>query len=181
MTKTRYVATPKLEDYKKVFEEHLVMERRDGILQVRLATHGGPLYWSFQAHQALAEAWAVIGHDPENEVLILTGTDPYWIGEFDHESFAELEDDPNDVEAHSALAYIYAQQDRLNEAIAENQEVLELLPEDYDSWKNLAVLYNRQEQWSEALAAAQKARSLAPQSDLDSWDQFIADLENQPK
>jgi len=95
MTKTRYVRLPKLEEYQEQFKEHLVMERRNGILQVRLATHGGPMYWSFQAHQALAEAWTVIGHDPENEVLILTGTDPYWIGEFDHESFRELEDDPN--------------------------------------------------------------------------------------
>jgi tetratricopeptide (TPR) repeat protein len=92
-----------------------------------------------------------------------------------------VQENPNDVEAHSALAYIYAQQDRLAEAIAENQVVLELLPEDYASWKNLAVLYQQQELWSEALTAAQKARSLAPQSDLDSWDQFIAGLENQLK
>jgi len=95
MAKTHYVKTPKLEDYKKQFEEHLVLERKNGILQVRLSTHGGPFVWSFQAHQALAEAWTVIGHDPENEVMILTATDPYWIGEFDHESFREVEDDPN--------------------------------------------------------------------------------------
>jgi tetratricopeptide (TPR) repeat protein len=92
-----------------------------------------------------------------------------------------VQENPNDVEAHSALAYIYVQQNRLAEAIAENQVVLELLPEDYDSWKNLAVLYHRQELWPEALTAAQKARSLAPQSDLASWDQFIADLESQLK
>ena len=96
MAKTRYVAVPKLEDYKKQFEEHLVMERKNGILQVRLSTHGGPFVWSFQAHQALAEAWSVIGHDPENDILILTATGPYWIGEFDHDSFREIEEDPND-------------------------------------------------------------------------------------
>lgn len=93
MAGTKYVSTPKLENYKKQFEEHLVLERKDGILQVRLSTHGGPLKWSFQAHQAFAEAWSVIGHDPENEIVILTGTDPYWIGEFDHESFKEVEQD----------------------------------------------------------------------------------------
>ena len=69
------------------------MERKNGILQVRMRTNGGPFKWSFQAHQALAEAWSVIGHDPENEVLILTSTDPYWIGEFDLESFREIEAD----------------------------------------------------------------------------------------
>lgn len=95
MAKTHYVATPKLEDYQKQFAEHLIMERRNGILQVRLSTKGGPFVWSFQAHQALAEVWSVIGHDPENEVLILTATDPYWIGEFDRDSFRQIEEDPD--------------------------------------------------------------------------------------
>ncbi len=36
----------------------------------------------------LLEAWMNIGLDPDNEVLILTATDPYWIAEFDKESFA---------------------------------------------------------------------------------------------
>ena len=102
MARTRYVATPKLEDYSKQFQEHLVFERKEGILQARLTTNGGPMAWSFQAHQALAEAWSVIGHDPDNEVLILTATDPYWIGEFDHESFRELEDDPDDDKRYNS-------------------------------------------------------------------------------
>ena len=65
MTMTGYVSRPKLEDYKKQFEEHLVMERKNGILQVRLSTLGGPFVWSFEAHQALAEAWtALVGTFP---------------------------------------------------------------------------------------------------------------------
>jgi enoyl-CoA hydratase/carnithine racemase len=91
MSMTNFVRLPKFEEYRKVFEEHLYMERRNGILMVRMHTKGGPVKWSFQMHQALAEAWTVIGHDLENEVLILTSTDPYWIGEFDHESFSEVE------------------------------------------------------------------------------------------
>ena len=54
MTITSYVSTPKLEDYQKQFEEHLAMERKKGILQVRLCTHDGPFVWCFEAHQALA-------------------------------------------------------------------------------------------------------------------------------
>jgi enoyl-CoA hydratase/carnithine racemase len=95
MTNTKPVPTPKLEDYKKIYSEHMSFERKNGILQVRLHTKGGPVKWSFEMHQAMAEAWTTIGHDPENEVIILTSTDPYWIGEFDAESFREAEDNPD--------------------------------------------------------------------------------------
>lgn len=92
MEKSKFVSTastPKLEDYKERFAECLIMERKNGILQVRMHTNGGPFKWSPQVHHMLLEAWIVIGSDPENEVLILTSTDPYWIGEFDKEAFAE--------------------------------------------------------------------------------------------
>ena len=82
-------ATPKLANYKKQFAEHLIMERKNGIIQLRMHTKGGPLKWCPEAHHMLLEAWNVIGSDPENEVMILTATDPYWIGEFDHESFKQ--------------------------------------------------------------------------------------------
>ena len=95
MTNTKHVPTPKLEDYKKTYSEHMSFERKNGILQVRLHTKGGPVKWSFEMHQAMAEAWTTIGHDPENEVIILTSTDPYWIGDFDMQSFAEAEDNPD--------------------------------------------------------------------------------------
>jgi len=90
-------ATPKFADYKEKFAKHLIMERKNGILQVRMHTGGGPLKWAPQVHHMLLEAWAVIGNDPENEVMILTATDPYWIGEFDHDSFKEW-DTSNDPE-----------------------------------------------------------------------------------
>ncbi len=95
MTNTKQVPYPKLEDYKKTYAEHMAFERRNGILLVRLHTKGGPVKWSFEMHQAMTEAWTTIGHDPENEVIILTSTDPYWIGDFDMESFAKAEDNPD--------------------------------------------------------------------------------------
>ena len=85
----RTTSTPNLKDYKNQFADCLIMERKNGILQVRMHTNGGPLKWSPQVHHMLLEAWTVIGSDPENEVLILTSTDPYWIGEFDKEAFVE--------------------------------------------------------------------------------------------
>jgi enoyl-CoA hydratase/carnithine racemase len=95
MANTNFVSVPKLEDYKKQFKEHLYFERKNGILLARMHTKGGPVKWSFEMHQALAEAWTVIGHDLENEVLILTSTDPYWIGDFDHDSFKRVEQSPD--------------------------------------------------------------------------------------
>jgi enoyl-CoA hydratase/carnithine racemase len=95
VTDTSFVKIPKLEEYSRWFSEHLTFERKGGILFVRMHTKGGPVKWSFQMHQALAEAWTWIGHDLENEVLILTSTDPYWIGDFDHASFAEVEQSPD--------------------------------------------------------------------------------------
>jgi enoyl-CoA hydratase/carnithine racemase len=80
-------ATPKFANYQKLFAEHLIMKRKNGIIEVRMHTKGGPLKWCPEAHHMLLEAWNVVGSDPENEVMILTSTEPYWIGEHDHESF----------------------------------------------------------------------------------------------
>ncbi len=88
-----------------------------------------------------------------------------------------LRNNPNDVEAHSALAFIYAQQDRPDEAIQHNQAVLQQVPNDYDSLKNLAILYQQKGQWQEALNAAQQAQAVAPPADAGSWEQFITDLQ----
>jgi enoyl-CoA hydratase/carnithine racemase len=88
---TSFVPTPKLEDYSKKYAEHIQFERKDGILLARLHTKGGPVKWSFEMHQAMCEAWTDIGHDPENKLLILTSTDPYWIGDFDEQSFHDAE------------------------------------------------------------------------------------------
>ncbi len=90
-----------------------------------------------------------------------------------------VQNNPNQVEAHSALAFIYAQQGRLDEAIQENQMVLQQSPNDYASLKNLAILYQQLGQLQQALDAAKQAQTVAPESDQPSWQQFIADLEQQ--
>lgn len=58
--------------------ETIKMRREDGILEVQLHTDGGPLKWGRLPHAELEEAFLNIGRDPENKVVILTGTD----GEF---------------------------------------------------------------------------------------------------
>jgi len=52
----------------------LKMERERGILQVTFHTDGGPLKITDALHSDLQYAWVDIGSDPENKVIILTGT-----------------------------------------------------------------------------------------------------------
>ncbi len=83
----KLIPRPKFEDYKEEFKEYLIMERKNGIILVRMHTNGGPVRWNYAVHNALPQAWHVIGNDPENEVMILTSTGPYWIGEYDRTDF----------------------------------------------------------------------------------------------
>jgi enoyl-CoA hydratase/carnithine racemase len=50
------------------------MERRDGILQITFHTNGGPLQWGLLPHREFTAAFADIGSDPDNQVVIMTGT-----------------------------------------------------------------------------------------------------------
>jgi tetratricopeptide (TPR) repeat protein len=90
-----------------------------------------------------------------------------------------LQQNPNDVEAHSALAFVAARQGQVDEAIMHNQAVLQQAPNDYDSLKNLAILFQQAQRWQEALDAARQAQAVAPEAEQASWIQFITDLETQ--
>jgi enoyl-CoA hydratase/carnithine racemase len=54
--------------------ENVKMKREDGILEVALHTRGGPLVFNGYVHEALVNTFRNIGDDPENHVVILTGT-----------------------------------------------------------------------------------------------------------
>jgi enoyl-CoA hydratase/carnithine racemase len=73
-----YVPPAALEEYSSKYSDFFVMRRRDGILEVRLHTDGGTYVHNWAAHNAWNRAWQDIGNDPENEVLILTGTGDRW-------------------------------------------------------------------------------------------------------
>ena len=53
--------------------QNIRMERRDGILQMTLHTNGGPLQWGGGPHEEFPRAFAEVGADPDNRVIILTG------------------------------------------------------------------------------------------------------------
>ncbi len=49
------------------------MERRGGILQLTFHTRGGSLRWGQLPHREFALAFADIGSDPDNKVVIMMG------------------------------------------------------------------------------------------------------------
>jgi len=49
------------------------MERRNGILQITFHTNGNTLQWGEVPHREFPQAFADIGSDPENKVVIMTG------------------------------------------------------------------------------------------------------------
>jgi enoyl-CoA hydratase/carnithine racemase len=61
------------QDYSSKFET-IRMRRERGILELRVHTNDGPLRWSLVAHDELEQAFLDVGRDPENQVVILTGT-----------------------------------------------------------------------------------------------------------
>ena len=72
------VARPRLADYAEKYAHIFEFERTGGVLEARLQSNGGPMGptgWFNVWHQA----WAEIGNDPENEVVIITGTGERWV------------------------------------------------------------------------------------------------------
>src|SRR6201984_2088243 len=62
-----------LDEYRNKYE-NVRMKREDGILEVALHSGGGPLVFNGYVHEALVGAFRDIGDDPENHIVILTGT-----------------------------------------------------------------------------------------------------------
>ena len=62
-----------LHDYQHRFQ-HAVLERDEGVLEVRLHSDGGVLQWGAGPHKELPDVFAAIASDYENRVVILTGT-----------------------------------------------------------------------------------------------------------
>ena len=54
--------------------QNIRLERRQGILQMTFHTNGGPLQWGGGPHSELPQAFADVGSDPENRIVIMTGT-----------------------------------------------------------------------------------------------------------
>src|SRR5918911_1735094 len=65
----------KLEEYAEKYA-NIRMSRADGVLEMTFHTDGGPLRWTHigGAHSELGEAFREVAADPENLVVVMTGT-----------------------------------------------------------------------------------------------------------
>ena len=79
----------RFEDYAETYK-HVRMERRNGILQMQLHTDGGTLRWGESPHSELGRCFYDIGSDPDNKVIIMTGTEDKFIARFAREERVEM-------------------------------------------------------------------------------------------
>jgi enoyl-CoA hydratase/carnithine racemase len=109
MSLQEFIPTPKFEDYRETFRDFFHLQRHDGVVVAAAHTLGGPTQLSVQNHRALGQMLKTLGADPENEVLILTGSGEEFMMDSDPNGFA-LED-----EDMPYWAYEYAYKDgRIN-------------------------------------------------------------------
>lgn len=104
MLLTSFVPTPKFEEYRERFKEHYKLERRaDGVVLVRAHTKGGPIQLSVENHRSVGQLFKTLGADPENEIMIFTGTGEDFMMEADPEGFRLEKEDL----AYWAYEYAY--------------------------------------------------------------------------
>jgi enoyl-CoA hydratase/carnithine racemase len=82
-----FAGRPDLKEYAERYADHFAMRRRDGIIELRMHTMGGPAVFSLGMHHVWGQVWQEVGNDPDNEVLILTGTGGAWLAGVDPASF----------------------------------------------------------------------------------------------
>ncbi len=110
MSLQEFLPTPKFEEYKEYFKDFYTLDRRDdGVLLVQAHTRGGPVQLSVQNHRSLGQLLKVVGADPQNEVMIFSGTGDDFMVDSDPDGF-ELE-----AEDLAYWTYEYAYKDgRIN-------------------------------------------------------------------
>jgi enoyl-CoA hydratase/carnithine racemase len=91
MSLQEFIPTPKFKDYRETFRDFFHLERHDGVIVAAAHTVDGPIQLSVQNHRALGQMLKILGADPQNEVLILTGSGEEFMMDSDPDGF-ELED-----------------------------------------------------------------------------------------
>ena len=92
------------DEYKDLFVGALKLTRtEDGIVIMRLHTNDKSAFWTPEHHNGLAQLTRLIGQDPENEVLIITGTGEMWTDSMQIDLSSGV--DALDVAAQDTLKY----------------------------------------------------------------------------
>lgn len=110
MSLVGFVPSPKFDECKERFKEHFKLSRRDdGVVLAQAHVKDGPVQLSVEHHKAYGQMFQAIGADPQNELLIFTGTGDDFMMKVDPEGFKMEEEDL------AAWAYEHAYRDgRLN-------------------------------------------------------------------
>lgn len=104
MSLQEFVKSPTFEDYKERFKDHYKLSRRpDGVVLAQAHTLGGSIQLSVQNHRSLGQLFKAVGGDPENEVMIFTGSGEDFMMDADPEGFKLEEEDLQ----HWAYEYAY--------------------------------------------------------------------------
>jgi enoyl-CoA hydratase/carnithine racemase len=74
-----FIPPTRFEEYSQKYKEHIIMERRDGVVMLRMHTQNKAVVWSAQLHRAIHQAVREAAADPENQVMILTATGDFWV------------------------------------------------------------------------------------------------------
>ena len=76
-----------LDTYAARYDDVRMARDEHGVLVVRLTTDDGPLVWTARAHRQLPDCFLDIAHDPDNRVVILTGTGDAFCDRYEPETF----------------------------------------------------------------------------------------------
>lgn len=94
MSLQKFIPTPKFEAYKETFKDHYKLERRaDGVILVQAHTLGGPIQLSVENHRSVGQVFKTVGADPENEIMIFTGSGKEFMMDADPTGFKIEEED----------------------------------------------------------------------------------------
>ncbi|MCW2496496.1 enoyl-CoA hydratase/isomerase family protein [Jatrophihabitans sp.] len=81
------------DSYSTRFERVRLERDERGVLLVQFHKDGGEFSWSPQTHRELTTLWTAIGLDPDNKVIILTGTGPTYLVNRDYgQAFADFDE-----------------------------------------------------------------------------------------
>lgn len=73
--------------YKDSFSNARLTRSDNGVLEVRLHTEGGKLVFDGHAHEQFVELFHMVGSDPDNRAIILTGSGDAFIDSISSEGF----------------------------------------------------------------------------------------------
>ena len=118
--RARCTPRPQLEDYSRKYELYFRMRRDNGVLEVQMHSDGGPAIYDLKLHNDWAQLWYDIGNDPENEVLIFSGTGDKWL---DYTERSQYEESLADLPADSFYDHQFADSMKLLESLIFNVDI----------------------------------------------------------